>query len=124
MDGESKLFTAPGVFGRDRQLRYKIKDDTIQAGDDSVANRHEKAKVDAAVVEDNRKKWQDNRVIVHLDMDAFFAAIEQQHCPGIRGKPVIIGGLPGGRGVVSTCSYEARAYGICNAGDGGLQAVP
>ena len=55
------------------------------------------------------------RRILHLDMDAFFAAIEQRDHPFLRGKPVIIGGAPGGRGVVSTCSYEARKYGVHSA---------
>jgi len=51
-------------------------------------------------------------VIVHFDMDAFFAQIEERDFPWIRGKPVIIGGIPGQRGVASTCNYEARKYGI------------
>ncbi|MCB1314472.1 MAG: hypothetical protein KDK27_00890, partial [Leptospiraceae bacterium] len=58
------------------------------------------------------------RTIVHVDMDAFFAAIEQLDHPELRGKPVIIGADPRkgkGRGVVSTCSYEAREYGIHSA---------
>ena len=60
----------------------------------------------------------DERVIVHVDMDAFFAAIEQRDNPGYRGKPVVVGADPKGgqgRGVVSTCSYEAREYGIHSA---------
>ncbi len=52
---------------------------------------------------------------MHLDMDAFFAAIEQTIHPALRGKPVIIGGPADSRGVVSTCSYEARNYGIHSA---------
>ena len=52
---------------------------------------------------------------MHVDMDAFFAAIEQRDHPELRGKPVIVGALPGGRGVVSTCSYEARRFGIHSA---------
>jgi nucleotidyltransferase/DNA polymerase involved in DNA repair len=58
------------------------------------------------------------RIILHLDMDAFFAAIEQLDHPEYRGKPVIVGADPKGgrgRGVVSTCSYEARKYGIHSA---------
>jgi len=58
------------------------------------------------------------RFIVHLDMDAFFAAIEQRDNPNLRGQPVIIGADPKagkGRGVVATCSYEARKFGIHSA---------
>ncbi|MDZ4654625.1 MAG: DNA polymerase IV [Coriobacteriia bacterium] len=55
------------------------------------------------------------RAIMHLDMDAFFAAVEQLDHPEWRGRPVIVGGSPDGRGVVSTASYEARAYGVRSA---------
>ncbi|MRS11448.1 MAG: DNA polymerase IV [Actinobacteria bacterium] len=54
------------------------------------------------------------RAILHVDMDAFFAAVEQLDHPEWRGKPVIVGS-PDGRGVVSTASYEARAFGIHSA---------
>lgn len=57
-------------------------------------------------------------VIAHIDMDAFFAAIEQRDNPALLGKPVVVGADPKGgkgRGVVSTCSYEARRYGIHSA---------
>ncbi|MCD6163318.1 MAG: DNA polymerase IV [candidate division Zixibacteria bacterium] len=67
-----------------------------------------------------RKKHGNNsrkqrRIILHIDMDAFFASIEQAHHPHLKGKPVIIGGPPESRGVVSTCSYEARKYGVHSA---------
>ncbi|HHZ68733.1 MAG TPA: DNA polymerase IV [Methylococcaceae bacterium] len=52
------------------------------------------------------------RKIIHIDMDAFFAAVEQRDFPQYRNKPLIVGGLPNSRGVVATCSYEARAFGI------------
>jgi len=55
------------------------------------------------------------RHIIHLDMDAFFAAVEQLDFPHMRGKPVIVGGAPNERGVVSTCSYEARKFGVRSA---------
>ncbi|MEJ2053449.1 MAG: DNA polymerase IV [Calditrichaceae bacterium] len=59
-----------------------------------------------------------SRIILHVDMDAFFAAVEQRDHPEYRGKPVIVGADPRGgegRGVVSTCSYEARKFGVHSA---------
>ena len=55
------------------------------------------------------------RYIIHADLDAFYAAVEQLDRPELRGKPVLVGGRPDGRGVVATASYEARKFGVHSA---------
>jgi DNA polymerase-4 len=49
---------------------------------------------------------------MHVDLDAFYAAIEQRDRHAWRGRPLVVGAEPGCRGVVATCSYEARHYGV------------
>ena len=55
------------------------------------------------------------RTILHLDLDAFFCAVEELHNPFLHGKPFAVGGRPEERGVVASCSYAARALGVHSA---------
>src|SRR6266496_655699 len=55
------------------------------------------------------------RTIMHLDLDAFFCAVEEQRDPTLRGRPFAVGGRPESRGVVSSASYAARQFGVRSA---------
>ncbi len=55
------------------------------------------------------------RKIIHIDMDCFYAAVEMRDNPALRGIPIAVGGSAARRGVITTCNYEARAFGIHSA---------
>lgn len=67
------------------------------------------------MVESQQQRQQRQRKIIHCDCDCFYAAVEMRDDPRLRGRPLAVGGRPDSRGVVATCNYEARAFGVRSA---------
>src|SRR5579862_4037503 len=73
------------------------------------------ARLDISCREAARPNMQSVRRVMHADLDCFYAAVEELDDPSLRGRPVIVGGDPDRRGVVSTANYAARRYGVHSA---------
>lgn len=79
-----------------------------------MVDTHKSINCNEKIEEALNRSWE-GRAILHMDLDAFFAAVAQKDNPELIGKPVIVGGDPAKRGVVSTASYEARKFGVHSA---------
>src|SRR3954471_905834 len=119
------LLTSRAVTGRCSAIRYATRESwrmslsaSCVKGESQVyrcpANRGPEQRA-GSVPEAARARDYSRRVLAHLDLDAFFAAVELHRRPELRGRALVVGGDPAGRGVVATASYEARRYGIRSA---------
>ena len=114
---ENRLFLKREDIDKETEKRRNI-NNALSLRRPSMAFDKEKTDTDtavSAVKQETERTGKPEQIIIHVDMDAFYASVEARDNPSLKGKPLIIGSLPSERGVVATCSYEARKYGVHSA---------
>ncbi|MBQ1482797.1 MAG: DNA polymerase IV [Erysipelotrichaceae bacterium] len=113
--GGTKLREKRLFLNEEEALESIKKQTAVLSSKPPVQKAEPKKTVMQRPIRETKTAFSPSRIIIHVDMDAFYASVEARDNPSLRGKPLIIGSLPNERGVVATCSYEARKYGVRSA---------